>query len=507
MQPCPSCGAPLDRDGICSACGALSRGYFRGLDLGAPQVAAAVAHGLDFYRLLDMPPTSELRPIARRYRQLRALFPDNPATLDSGPARRLALLETAGRVLTDPRLRQRYDELRASRASTIELDVVRCAGCAAPLADDQLACPYCGSPRPHAHAAPHTPPAAGEVPPATEPVDYYTMLGLTALHLGQISGARPAQQRASFSQERLSAILSSDTPIFLGQDPPRVEDVDRAALERQRQTLLSTGLDAEERTRRVAEYELARRILRDDRRRETYDALLLGFRQGRLDGGRLDALQQLQVAVQGEIAEEQGATIDAAQGAALLRQGLGYLQAELPGEALVALRRALVALPDSAEAHAGMVRAILASGDPLDLGPHLLRELLRSVEQLTRLGAPLSNGDALAALARGLLARDAGDATEAEAQLRDACQRDARLSAAWRGLAALALSRGASDAAINACRRALAVNASDERALLMMAGACLQARQRAQARDVATHLAGLRGGEWTADAVLEEIGG
>src|SRR5262245_31845249 len=74
MQPCPSCGSPLDRDGICSACGALSRGYFRGLDLGVPQVAAAVAHGLDFYQLLEVSPESELRLIARRYRQLRALF-------------------------------------------------------------------------------------------------------------------------------------------------------------------------------------------------------------------------------------------------------------------------------------------------------------------------------------------------------------------------------------------------------------------------------------------------
>jgi hypothetical protein len=48
MHPCPSCAAPLDEEGICTSCGALTRGFFRGLYLGTPQKAAAVANGLDF---------------------------------------------------------------------------------------------------------------------------------------------------------------------------------------------------------------------------------------------------------------------------------------------------------------------------------------------------------------------------------------------------------------------------------------------------------------------------
>src|SRR5882672_5381001 len=136
MHSCPSCAAPLDDEGVCTSCGALSRGFFRGLDLGAPQIAAAVAQGLDFYRLLGVPPAADVRSVARRYRQLRVLFPDDPSGLASEPARRLALLEQAGRVLTDPRLRRIYDELRVSVGARVTNAVLRCAGCAAPLPPD-----------------------------------------------------------------------------------------------------------------------------------------------------------------------------------------------------------------------------------------------------------------------------------------------------------------------------------------------------------------------------------
>src|SRR5215212_10883441 len=114
MHPCPSCAAPLDEEGICISCGALARGFFRGLDLGTPAIAAAVANGLDFYQLLGVAPEADIRTVARRYRQLRVLFPDDPSSLATAPARRLALLEVAGRVLTDPQLRRTYDQLRNS---------------------------------------------------------------------------------------------------------------------------------------------------------------------------------------------------------------------------------------------------------------------------------------------------------------------------------------------------------------------------------------------------------
>ena len=142
MHPCPSCAAPLDDEGICTSCGALTRGFFRGLDLGAPQIAAAVASGLDFYLLLGVGASDDTRAIARRYRQLRVLFPDDPGALAPEPARKLALLEHAGRTLTDPQLRRLYDELRAAGSARrnggqagpgVTREVLRCAGCAAPL--------------------------------------------------------------------------------------------------------------------------------------------------------------------------------------------------------------------------------------------------------------------------------------------------------------------------------------------------------------------------------------
>src|SRR4051794_39813844 len=148
MHACPSCAAPLDEEGICTSCGALARGFFGGLDLGPPQIAAAVANGLDFYQLLGVLPSADIRAVARRYRQLRVLFPDDPSGLADVPARRLALLEHAGRVLTDPSLRRIYEQLRASSASDVTNTVLRCAGCAAPLASDALRCLFCGTPRP-----------------------------------------------------------------------------------------------------------------------------------------------------------------------------------------------------------------------------------------------------------------------------------------------------------------------------------------------------------------------
>ena len=64
-----------------------------------------------------------------------------------------------------------------------------------------------------------------------------------------------------------------------------------------------------------------------------------------------------------------------------------------------------------------------------------------------------------------------------------------------------------SRSALAACRRALAVDQRDERALLMIVGACLRARRRDGARDAAMQIAALRGEGWTADLVLRELEG
>lgn len=498
MHHCPSCGSPLDHDGFCAACGALARGFFRDLDLGAPQIAAAVRHGLDFYRLLGMPPDSSIRALARRYRQLRALFPDDPARLRPDAARRLELLEVAGRALTDSYLRRVYDELRAEHDAIITTEVVRCAACAAPLPPDTAACAFCGTPRPIDTAPPATPPAEGE-PPPTEPVDYYAMLGVSTPHLLPESAPRLARRDTALPFGAPYSSMSVD------RNAPSASDIDMAASEREREVLLSGGLTPEERTARLDTIEVARRILRDDRRREQYDQLLRDFQQGRLDGGRLDALHHLEQEARMALAEERGAPISEAEGHALLQQGLGYLNAGLPGEAAAALGRAVRALPDDAHAHAAYMHALLAAEEPLDMGAHTLRHILASLETLAALGAPHENGPALHALCRGLLARDQGNYAEATAELQHAVQIDKHLAAGWRGLAAIALFRGDYDDAFVACRRALACEPRNERALLMLTGACLRAGHTRQAHEAAAQLAALRGGSWTAESVLREL--
>src|SRR5262249_19450381 len=171
--------------------------------------------------------------------------------------------------------------------------------------------------------------------------------------------------------------------------------------------------------------------------------LLLGFRQGLLGGGRLESLRNLQDLVRADIAEERGEQVSSSEGAALLKQGLGYLNAGLPREAIEPLRRAVAAQPGSVEAYSAYANAILLSDDPLALGGHMLRQALASLDALEKLTAAEQRSQALAALCRGLLARDAGDGATARAELQRAAGLDGQLAAAWRGLAALALARGA----------------------------------------------------------------
>jgi curved DNA-binding protein CbpA len=506
MHSCPSCAAPLDEEGICTSCGALARGFFRGLDLGTPQIAAAVANGLDFYQLLGVLPHADARSIARRYRQLRVLFPDDPSGLADAPARRLTLLEHAGRVLTDPRLRQIYEQLRAGGAAVTNT-VLRCAGCAAPLPAEVMRCTFCGTPRPAEPQAPAAPPTEAG-PPPTEPVDYYALLGLTAEHLipkptmssGHFSGAAgvTALHRLGHAGNQLQAAQAG---------PPSREDIDAAALAHQRKILLAAGYAPEERESRLVEIEIARRILRDEQRRSVYDMLLLGFRQGLLSGGRLESLSHLQGLVRADMAEERGEQLSSAEGAALLKQGLGYLNARLPREALDPLRRAVATLPRSAEAHAAYAQAILSSDDPLGLGSHMLRQALHSLDTLAMLRSADPGGAALAALCRGLLARDEGDVMTAQAELARAASLDSQLAVAWRGLAALALNRRATEEALGYCGRALAIDRRDERALTLAVGASLRAGQHANAREFAGQIATVRGEGWSAAAVLQELGG
>jgi Tfp pilus assembly protein PilF len=190
----------------------------------------------------------------------------------------------------------------------------------------------------------------------------------------------------------------------------------------------------------------------------------------------------------------------------LLKQGLGYLNARLPREALDPLRRAVSALPRSPEAHAAYARAILDSDDPLGLGSHMLRQALHSLDTLELLRAADASSPAMAALCRGLLARDEGDTATAQVELQRAAGLDSQLAPAWRGLAALALARRATEQALGYCGRALAIDPRDERALTLALGACLRDGRRANAREFAGQIAAVRGAGWSAEAVLQELG-
>jgi tetratricopeptide (TPR) repeat protein len=196
-----------------------------------------------------------------------------------------------------------------------------------------------------------------------------------------------------------------------------------------------------------------------------------------------------------------------AEGEALLKQGLGYLNMDLPREAVGPLRRAVAALPRSAQAHAAYARAILRSDDPLALGGFALRQALQSLDTLDLLGAADAQGPALAALCRGLIARDDGDGVTAEAELQRAARLDSRMAPAWRGLAALALARRQAQEALDNCRRALAIDARDARALTIAAGACLRSGRRDEARELVARIAAVPGEERTAEEIIRELSG
>ncbi len=499
MAHCPSCAAPLDAEGICTACGALSRGFFRGLELGRPQITMAVTRGLDFYRLLEVATDADTHTIARRYRRLRVLFPDDPSRLAPEVARRLELLELAGRVLTDPTLRRTYDELRVGDTPP-QLGVVRCIACAAPLELGASSCHYCGTTRP---ATPQPPAALPEIGPLpTDPIDYYALIGLTAEHLGL--NTQQAQLRTS-ADHRFRRDLRTTSTAFIR--PPTPEEVDAAAYERQRIALIGAGGDPAERERRFQELEIARRILRDERRRPQYDSLLEAFGKGLIDRGRIESLHQLQEAILAEMQADQNQPAGDDQSEGLIHQAQGYLAAGLPRDALPLLRRALAVNNPHPDAHRLFVQAALASEDPLNLGGHVLRQIVRSIAATNASGEQAPDDAALNALCTGLLARDEGHDAQAEVHLYAAVSQQPRLSAGWRALAALALTRSEYDRSIAHAQRAISIDSQDERALLLITAACLQARRHNQAREAAAQVARIRGGEWQIDTILHEVGG
>lgn len=476
MEPCPACAAPLPPDGLCPACGALSRGMFGGVDIATPQIADAVERGFDFYRLLGASPDDDQPTLARRYRRLRTLFPDTAARLEPRAARKLALLETAGRVLTHPQHRAAYDTLRTRHAPQLETAVRRCSGCGAPLGEGNT-CRYCATAAPARAEAPAAPPAT----PAADPTDYYAVLGLDAHHL----------------------LAHDDGDMLSRTPPPDTADIDALALRQQEATLLDRFMGTEQRERRLHELALARAMLRDERRRTAYDILLLGFRGGLLTAHRLEALHRLEEDARAEATEAEGGPLHS-DPAALLEQARGYLAADLPREALPLLERAVQIDGDDRQIQQHYLHALLTAGDPLDLTPHELRRLRTAAELLAH-DDHSPAAQAHLALARGLMARDAGAPDIAAAELQRAALSDPTLLAAWRGQAALALARSDFAACIATAQRALALCPTDERALMMLTAAAVRSNQRTLAEQTAHILASQRG--TTAPAIISELSG
>jgi hypothetical protein len=312
---------------------------------------------------------------------------------------------------------------------------------------------------------------------------------LTAEHLH----AAPAQQ-------------SSDT-LFAPPRPPRSEDVDEAANTRQHALLLAPGLPAAEREARLDEIDIARRILRDERRRVVYDALLRDFAQGRLGAGRLDALQVLQDTVRAELREERGGG-HGNDAPALLRQAQGLLAGGMALDALPLVRRAQSAGLDTPELYRTYIRAIQAAGDPLALGSYQIRQALVAFDALERHGALPEHAPGQRLFWAALLARQEGDLARAHSLLQAAAKQGCGPDLpAWKALAAIALHADQPRDAIAYCQRALANGQDREAVLLLLAAACLRTGQRAQAHEVASQVATLRGGSWSPVGVLHEIGG
>jgi Flp pilus assembly protein TadD len=132
---------------------------------------------------------------------------------------------------------------------------------------------------------------------------------------------------------------------------------------------------------------------------------------------------------------------------------------------------------------------------------------MRSLETASTLDPALTDAPAYAALSRGLLERENGNFAAAEAALREAVTQNSELSAAWRGLAALALRAHKHGEVMDHCRRALMQNPRDEHAYLLLTASCWRAGQRQFAHDAASRIASLRGAGWTPERVLQEVVG
>lgn len=448
--------------------------------------------GLDYYLILGVGPEANARTIAEAYRELRSHFPDDPRRLLPQIARRLGLIEEGWRILGSPPRRQLYDRLRSEQAAAARpmaaaVRTVRCQQCGSPVDLAARSCPYCGSAR-----SVEVTPAAGR--PGDDVPNYYAVLGVEPQPI-------PRTPEAGWPAQHVEDWLGSDgdqDPVVeergRGLLPPSPAEIERAYLERRQE--LASRPDAE----LAAKVEVARRVLSDDKRHLQYWALREQLRT-REDLERCyQALRLLDREVR---AEMRGDTLDGVDGAALLKQGGGYLQLSLPGQAVPVLAAACRALPASAEAHFLYGMALWHSADVASLTPYNVHQLDAALRRAVKLDPGYDSRAApYLDVARGLLSYHSGQREVAERQFEGAAKRYPAFSAAWRMYAVAALQQGKLDVALNACRQALRLE-PDNRAVLVLAfAACRQHPERA--RDLAAYVAGLRGGKVQPEDVLRE---
>lgn len=232
--PCPSCGAMLDSSGHCVYCGGQARGFWDSLDLGTPELAAAIMQGMDYYLVLGVSPTAEPTDLGVAYRQARSRFPDDPRRLVQQLARYLGLIEEAWRILGVPERREVYDRLRreqsSATASRSNVRTLRCPQCGAPFAPNAQRCTACGTPRP-AEAVPNIPRPLDDIP------DYYAVLGLSP-QLMRVPSGNPARRASTLGWQALLTQADSEPakPDDFVLVPPEADEIEAAYL-RRRQAL------------------------------------------------------------------------------------------------------------------------------------------------------------------------------------------------------------------------------------------------------------------------------
>jgi tetratricopeptide (TPR) repeat protein len=480
-------------------CGSQARGFWHTLDLGTPDLAAAVLQGLDYYLVLHATPDASALALTDAYRRHRVLYPDDPRGLHPQLARQLGLVEEAWRILGHPTRRALYDRLRRTQSSS-ESDVrsavrtLSCGACGAALASDRYACPACGTAQTVAAPSPTSGSLVKDVP------NYYQVLGVHPRiikltpehHTSWTTATRATPNFPPLFRNNTAAAPDANVQIL----PPTVDDVRIAYLERQKELLFGSDPAAE------LAIEVAYRVLSDPQRRETYESLRQAAQKQGWSEEWVRALSALDRDVRAEI--EGNVQID---GTALLQQGKGLLALNLPQQAVPVLLRASLALPDSSEAQYTYGMALWNSVDLISLTGHQLRQCGAALSAAARLDPRLAPVvEPYIGVCSGLQAYNQGEMLAAAKVFSMMAAEYPTFTPAWRMYAAVALHNTQYEAALDACQRALALEPDNEPVLLLALAACWRGQRLEEACQFAERVAARRGGCVSTTEVLHELG-